>query len=125
MSTEKPFKISIPDAQVNLLKEKLALARFPDELQDLEDEWAYGAPLKDIKRLVARWRDGYDWKRYEADLNQNVPMFSQDIDIEGEGTLNVHYVHQKSKNKNAIPLLFVHGCKCILSLHVITMAYFA
>jgi hypothetical protein len=111
MSTEKPFKISIPDTDLSLLKQKLALVRFPDELQDLEDEWAYGAPLKDIKRLVSRWKDGYDWRRHEDDINQNVPMFTRDIDIEGEGTLSIHYAHQKSKNANAIPLLFVHGCE--------------
>jgi len=109
MSTEKPFKISIPDADLSLLKQKLALVRFPDELQDLEDEWDYGVPLKDIKRLVARWKDGYDWRRHEDDINRNLPMFTRDIDIEGEGTLSIHYAHQKSKNANAIPLLFVHG----------------
>jgi hypothetical protein len=111
MSTEKPFRISVSDADIALLKQKLSLARFPDELQDLEDEWAYGAPLKDMKRLVAHWKDGYDWKKYEDDVNQNVPMFTQDIDIDGQGKLNVHYIHQRSKNANAIPLLFVHGCK--------------
>jgi hypothetical protein len=85
MSTETPFRISIPEAEVDLLKQKLALVRFPDELQDLEDEWAYGVPMKDIKRLVARWKDGYDWKRYEDDINQNVPMFTRDIDMKAKG----------------------------------------
>lgn len=112
MSTEKPFKISIPDSEIEFLQQKLSLVRFPDELQDLEgDKWQYGAPLKDIKRLVARWQGGYDWRLYEEDINANVPMFTRDIEIKGEGTLNVHYVHKKSENKSAVPLLFVHGCK--------------
>nr|VWO97451.1 BTP domain-containing protein [Ganoderma boninense] len=36
-------------------------------------------------------------------------MFTRDIDVDGFGTLNVHYVHQTSEVKGAIPLLFVHG----------------
>jgi Epoxide hydrolase N terminus len=112
MTTEKPFRISISAAEIHLLKQKLGLVRFPDEVQDLENEWTYGAPLKDIKRLVAHWKDGYDWKRYEDNINQHIPMFTRDIDIEGEGILNIQYVHQRSSNERAIPLLFVHGCEC-------------
>ncbi|GLB38196.1 putative alpha beta-hydrolase [Lyophyllum shimeji] len=106
-SIETPFKISIPDDQLSLLQQKLALATFPDELD--EAGWAYGAPLADVKRLISRWKDGYDWRKHEAELNTELPQFTRDLDVEGFGTLNVHYVHKKSQVENAIPLLFVHG----------------
>jgi hypothetical protein len=110
MSTESPFRIAVTDEQISLLKKKLELARFPDELE--EAGWSYGVPLKDVQRLAAYWRDGYDWKKHEAQLNEELPQFTRDIEVEGFGSLNVHYVHKKSTLDNAIPLLFVHGCEC-------------
>ncbi|KAG6902542.1 hypothetical protein C0995_015360 [Termitomyces sp. Mi166 len=64
-----------------------------------------------IKRLVNRWKNGFDWRKQEAVLNADLPQFTRDIDVEGHGILNIHYVHKKSEVKGAIPLLFVHGCK--------------
>jgi len=107
MSTGEPFKIDVADAAITALKRKLELATFPDELEDAG--WEYGAPLGDIQRLVERWKDGYEWRKHEAELN-TLPMFTRDVEVEGFGTLNIHYVHQKSEVKDAIPLLFVHGC---------------
>jgi hypothetical protein len=104
---EQPFTVSIPDAEIELLRNKLALTRLPDELD--ESGWEYGSPLADVKRLVERWQNGYDWRRHEAEINQ-LSMFTRDIEVKDFGTLNIHYVHQKSGVKNAIPLLFVHGC---------------
>ena len=107
-TNETPFKISVSDSQISLLKQKLDLATFPDELD--EAGWSYGAPLSDLKRLVNRWKDGYDWRKHEAAINAELPQFTRDIDVEGFGTLNIHYVHKKSDIKEAIPLLFCHGC---------------
>ena len=109
MAAEEPFKLAIPDATIDLLRQKLSLAVLPDELE--EAGWDYGAPLADIRRLVARWKDGYDWRKHETQLNDELPQFTRDIAVEGFGTLNVHYVHKKSDVVDAIPLLFVHGCK--------------
>lgn len=106
--TEKPFKLCIPDEDLELLRKKLALSRLPDELEDAQ--WDYGVPLADIKRLAARWQDGYDWRKYEAEINK-IPQFTRDVEIDGFGPLNIHYVHQRSDLENAIPLLFMHGCE--------------
>ncbi|KAF9453151.1 alpha/beta-hydrolase [Macrolepiota fuliginosa MF-IS2] len=107
MSSETPFKIAVPDEDIVVLKQKLNLTRFPDELQDAGRD--YGAPLSDIQRLVAYWKDGYDWRKREAELNAELPQFTRDIEVEGFGSLNVHYIHKKSSVSTAIPLLFVHG----------------
>ncbi|KAL0061312.1 hypothetical protein AAF712_011890 [Marasmius tenuissimus] len=104
---QTPFNISIPDSSIAFLKQKLELTLLPDELDGAG--WDYGAPLGDMKRLVARWKDGYDWRRYEKELNDELPQFTRDIEVDGFGVLNVHYVHKKSEAKGAIPLLFVHG----------------
>ncbi|KAG6841103.1 hypothetical protein C0991_001791 [Blastosporella zonata] len=107
LTGESPFSIAITDDRLSLLKQKLALTTFPDEIDGAA--WDYGAPLADIKRLVNYWKDGFDWRKQEAQLNVELPQFTRDIDVDGHGTLNIHYVHKKSEVKGAIPLLFVHG----------------
>ena len=109
MSSEKSFTISVSDHEINLLRQRLALAHFPNELDG--DDKLQGAPLADIKRLAQRWGSGFDWRAQEAKLNAELPQFTRDIDVDGFGALNIHYIHKKSEAKNAIPLLFVHGCK--------------
>ncbi|KIL70524.1 hypothetical protein M378DRAFT_67457 [Amanita muscaria Koide BX008] len=104
---EKPFRIEIPDEKLELLRKKLELTVLPDELEDVGRD--YGVPLADIKRLLARWKDGYDWRKYEAQLNDDLPQYTQELDVDGFGVFTVHYVHQKSTVTKAIPLLFVHG----------------
>jgi hypothetical protein len=106
---ETPFTVNIPDSELEQLKQRLELTRLPDELED--SGWDYGVPLKDMKRLVEYWKTKYDWRKHEAGLNATLPQFTRDIEVEGHGTLNIHYVHKKCDNANAIPLLFVHGCE--------------
>ena len=105
---EKPFKLAVPDADIDLLQRRLELVRFPDELEGTG--WDYGSPLADVKRLADHWKNGFDWRKAEAEINR-LPMFTRDIEVDGFGTLNIHYVHQVSEVKGAIPLLFVHGCE--------------
>ncbi len=107
-TAQTPFKLAVPDPDIDLLQKKLELVRFPDELDSAG--WDYGAPLADVKRLTAHWKHGFDWRKTEAEINK-LPMFTRDIEVDGCGTLNVHFVHQVSEVKGAIPLLFVHGCK--------------
>ncbi len=104
-----PFTISIPDDKLVKLQRKLALPTLPDELDDAG--WAYGAPLADVARLLARWKHGFDWRAQEAALNAELPQFHRDIEVDGYGTLGIHYVHQRSAVEGAVPLLFVHGCE--------------
>ena len=70
--------------------------------------WDMGTPLAEVKRLTEVWKNGFDWRKAEAKLNV-LPHYTTDIDVEGFGTLNIHFLHSKSAIKNAIPLLFVHG----------------
>ena len=107
-SSETPFKINVPDEKLSTLHAKLELATFPDELEDVG--WKYGPPLADIKRLTEKWTNGYDWRKHENEINQELPMFTRDIEVDGFGALNIHYVHKKNEAVDAIPLLFCHGC---------------
>lgn len=102
----QPFRVEIAQEQIDLLKGKLELAVFPNELENAN--WDYGMPLADVKRLMTYWKNEFDWRRAEAQLNL-LPQFISPIEVEGFGRLEMHFVHQRSKVQGAIPLLFVHG----------------
>jgi hypothetical protein len=102
-----PFTIAVPQAKLDRLKIKLSLTDFPDELENAG--WDFGAPLASIKSLVEVWKD-WDWRDAEARLN-TLPQFHTDIEVAGFDVLDIHFVHARSKVGNAIPLLFIHGCK--------------
>ncbi|KAJ3551798.1 hypothetical protein NM688_g4504 [Phlebia brevispora] len=109
MSDEQTFTIAVPQSALDSLAQKLAQATLPSAAPESENEWDYGVPLKDVERLVARWKDGFDWKAAEAELNASLPQYTRPIEVEGHGTFTAHYVHKKSEKANAIPLLFLHG----------------
>jgi pimeloyl-ACP methyl ester carboxylesterase len=96
-----PFKLNVEDAVLRDLKERLARARFPDQIEGAA--WNYGVELNYLKALVAYWRDKYDWRAHEAKLNA-IPQFTTTID-----GVKLHFLHQRSKEQNALPLVIVHG----------------
>ncbi|KAI0901427.1 alpha/beta-hydrolase [Annulohypoxylon nitens] len=105
----EPYQIAVPEEAIEKLKKRLELTTFPQETS-FSNDWKYGVPLDDIKRLVGAWRETYDWRRAEAELNEKLPQFTARIGVEGhEDDLKVHFVHKKSTKPGAIPLLFCHG----------------
>jgi len=97
----EPFRIAVPDAALEDLRERLARTRFPDELTD--SGWTYGSNLAYVKELVAYWRDRYDWRRHEAALNA-FPQFRARV-----GDLGIHFIHVKGKGPKPFPLVITHG----------------
>ena len=93
----KPFRIEVPQSDVDDLKRRLAATRWPDDLP------GYGIPVAEVKELVEHWRTRYDWRKQEALLNE-LPQFTTVIDGQ-----KVHFVHLRSKRPDALPLLIVHG----------------
>lgn len=105
----KPFTIAVPDEDIASLKTKLQSFTLPKPF-DFENDWDYGSPKADIRRLATYWRDGFDWRAQEARINK-LPQFTALIQVADFGTINIYFVHQKSSNPASIPLLFCHGCK--------------
>jgi pimeloyl-ACP methyl ester carboxylesterase len=101
MSFIKPFEINIPQADLDDLQERLRRVRWPDELPGVE--WNYGVPLDYVKKLVETWRSGYDWRKWEAKLNE-YPQFTTEIDGQ-----NIHFLHIRSPEPDALPLILTHG----------------
>lgn len=77
-----------------------------------------GVPLEDIKRLTKYWREGFDWRRAEKELNDSLPQYTTAVSVEGfEEDVDVHFVYQRARGVEkgrGIPLLFLHGCMLLL-----------
>lgn len=105
MSIE-PYKVHVSDTDLAKLKEKLLKMELPDELEGAE--WDMGTPLADVRRLASVWRDEFDWRKSEYEINE-IPQFRTTIQCKGFEPLDIHFVHQKSRVSRAIPILFCHG----------------
>ncbi len=101
MSEVHPFEIAIDDEVLRDLRERLARTRWPDQLPDTG--WEYGTNLEELKELCAYWQEKYDWRAHEAALNRFDHFTTE---IEGQ---RLHFVHQRSKHEDALPLLITHG----------------
>ena len=97
----KPFRINIPQADLDDLRDRLSRTRWPNEVADAG--WDYGFPLARLKELAEYWRTGYDWREHEARLNK-IPQFTTTIDGQ-----NVHFLHARSPEPDATPLIITHG----------------
>jgi pimeloyl-ACP methyl ester carboxylesterase len=97
----RPFRIAIPQDDVNDLRARLALTRWPDALPSTG--WERGVPLHYLQDLAAYWHGGFDWRAQEALLNA-LPQFETDIDGQ-----RIHFVHVRSRNADALPLVLLHG----------------
>jgi pimeloyl-ACP methyl ester carboxylesterase len=97
----RPFQIDIPQAALDDLRDRLARTRWPDQLPGAG--WEAGVPLGYLKDLAGYWATGYDWRAAEAQLNE-FPQFTTIIDGQ-----NVHFLHVRSAEPGALPLIITHG----------------
>jgi pimeloyl-ACP methyl ester carboxylesterase len=96
-----PFKLEIPDADIEDLKRRLRRARFPDQAPDAP--WAYGTDVDYMKALVSWWQDQFNWRAQEAKLNA-FPQFK--VPLHG---IDLHFIRVEGKGPAPMPLLLMHG----------------
>jgi pimeloyl-ACP methyl ester carboxylesterase len=101
MTDIKPYRLAIPQTDLDDLDQRLDAVRWPDELPGVD--WRYGVPLGYLKDLTQYWRTEYDWRAQEKLLN-DLPQFTTEIDGQ-----NVHFLHIRSPEPNALPLVLTHG----------------
>ena len=101
MAATTPFRIAVPDEDLDDLRRRLARTRWPDP--ECVDDWSQGIPLDYTRELAAYWADGYDWRAREALLNR-FDQFTTEID-----GLDIHFIHQSSPHDDAFPLIITHG----------------
>jgi len=97
----RPFRINVPEADLDDLRSRLARTRLPEK--ETVSDFSQGVPLKTIKQVLRHWQTEYDWRKVEARINA-VPNFITEID-----GLDIHFIHVRSKHENALPLIVTHG----------------
>jgi len=97
----RPFKVHVPQAQLDELRKRIAATRWPDK--ELVNDGSQGIQTAQIQELVRYWGTTYDWRKAEAQLNA-LPQFVTKID-----GLDIHFIHVRSRNPNALPLILTHG----------------
>ncbi|HEX7146646.1 MAG TPA: epoxide hydrolase [Actinomycetota bacterium] len=97
----RPFRVEVSDEALDDLRSRLAGTRWPGEVPGVG--WSRGVPLGYLKELAGYWRDGFDWRKQEAELNQ-VPQFTTMIDGQP-----IHFLHVRSPEPGALPLIVTHG----------------
>ena len=97
----RPFHISIPEAELVDLRQRIAATRWPDK-ETVDDE-SQGIRLAEVEALVKYWGSGYNWRIVEAKLNA-LPEFVTTID-----GVDIQFIHVRSLEPNALPLILTHG----------------
>ncbi|ADH68106.1 epoxide hydrolase family protein [Nocardiopsis dassonvillei] len=100
-----PFRIAIPQADIDDLRDRLAHTRWPVPVPGRDDrtDFSRGIPLVYLKELAEYWRDGFDWRAQEEGLNE-YGQFTTAVDGQ-----TFHVVHVRSTNPEAVPLILNHG----------------
>ena len=101
MSIVEPFALYVPQEQLDDLRQRLERARWPDE--EPVTGWEQGVPSTRLRVLADHWSTNYDWRKCEALLN-SLGQFRTRID-----DLDIHFLHIRSAEPDAMPLLLTHG----------------
>ena len=97
----RPFHINVPEAALVDLRRRIEATKWPDR-ETVADE-SQGVQLATMQKLARYWATGYDWRKCEARMSA-VPNFITNID-----GVDIHFIHVRSKEKNALPLIITHG----------------
>jgi pimeloyl-ACP methyl ester carboxylesterase len=98
----RPFpRLNVPEAELTELRRRIEATRWPD--RETVADGSQGVQLTTMQALARYWATDYDWRKCEAELNR-LPQFITQID-----ELDIHFVHVRSKENNALPLIVTHG----------------
>jgi pimeloyl-ACP methyl ester carboxylesterase len=97
----RPFHVKVPETELTDLRRRIKATKWPERETVADD--TQGVQLATMQALASYWGDKYDWRKIEAKLN-SYPNFITNID-----GLDIHFIHVKSKEKNALPMIVTHG----------------
>jgi pimeloyl-ACP methyl ester carboxylesterase len=97
----RPFRFYASDQALTDLRRRIQATRWPEK-ETVTDQ-SQGVPLATMRELARYWATDYDWRKAEAKLSE-LPQFVTNID-----GLDIHFIHVRSREKNALPLIINHG----------------
>jgi len=97
----RPFSVNVPETTLREMRRRINATIWPE--RETVADTSQGVPLALMQGLATYWATDYDWRKCEAKLNA-LPQFITNID-----SLDIHFIHVKSKHENALPLIVTHG----------------
>ena len=97
----RPFQVNFPEAELTELRKRINATKWPE--RETVTDASQGVQLATIQALARYWGTEYDWRKCEARLNA-LPNFITEID-----GLDIHFIHVRSKQANALPVIVTHG----------------
>jgi len=97
----RPFRVNVPENKLVDLKRRILATQWPE--QELVKDETQGVQFATMQALAKYWATDYDWRKVEARLNA-LPQFITTID-----GVDIHFIHVRSKYKNALPVIITHG----------------
>lgn len=97
----QPFRIAVPEADLDDLRRRLASTRWPDP--ETVEDWSQGIPLSYVREVAGYWAEDYDWRAREQYHNR-WPQF-----VAAVGGIDIHFIHARSPRDDALPLIISHG----------------
>ena len=101
MKNIEEFIVKVSEKDIDLLNKKIDLTRWPDEINH---RWSHGTDLNFLKELTNYWRNEFNWRDHEKKIN-DIGSYRYTT----KSGLKLHFLHSKSNNDNAIPLVMTHG----------------
>jgi pimeloyl-ACP methyl ester carboxylesterase len=97
----EPFRVAVPQSDLDDLRARLRQTRWADDFGNAD--WRYGVERGWLEDMVRYWRDDYDWRAVEREINR-LSHFKAQI-----GGVPLHFVHMRGRGPDPVPLLLVHG----------------
>ncbi len=97
----RPFRVNVPETELTELRRRVKATRWPES--ETVTDATQGVQLATMQKLAHYWATDHDWRKLEARLNA-LPQFVTTID-----GLDIHFIHVRSKNANALPVIIKHG----------------
>lgn len=101
---KEPFEISIPDAALEQLEDRLRRVRWADDLAN--SSWDYGTNLDYLKEVTDYWLHKYDWRAREREMNAFAHYRTTIDDVP------IHFLVEPGRGPHPIPLILTHGWPC-------------
>jgi pimeloyl-ACP methyl ester carboxylesterase len=97
----RPFHFHASEKDLADLRRRIKATRWPEK--ETVADASQGVQLATMQKLADYWANNYDWRKCEKKLDA-LPQFTTVID-----GLEIHFIHVRSKNKNALPMIITHG----------------
>jgi pimeloyl-ACP methyl ester carboxylesterase len=106
----RPYKIDVDPSFIE--ETRIKVSKFRPSIDIAQPAWFDGPPTSNITSLAKYWAEEYDWFADQSEINANFSHYITTVPPPGgnySDSLDIHFIHQRSKREDAIPLLLLHG----------------